>query len=235
LSQFETSLDNNISNNNMTIARPLSQPLVQQLADCQDLRNIGSTHSQQDARKTVRKSPNDHQENKSVWFPPEDRISSTILIESSNELQLDMKNELWWTSDELKESSGERKNLIKQFVQEKLEPHQNQENQEQKNETVNKKLSALYKDCSCMNVVQVLRSKSNKQLLIEIAEMRGLEAKFCRSISENRRRHALTILSVAGALEITEDSLSRRSAQSSRPSQILARVLAQVDANECKQ
>ena len=86
-----------------------------------------------------------------------------------------------------------------------------------------------------MNVTQVLRSKANKQLLIEIADMRGLEAKFCRSISENRRRHAQSVLSMAGALEISEDFLSMRSAQSSRPSQILARVLAQVDANECRQ
>ena len=219
----------------MTIARPLSRPLVYKHDDCQDLRDIGSTHSQQDARKTVRKSPYDHHENKSVRFPPEEQISSTILIESSNELQLDMKNELWWTTDEQRESSNERKDLIKQFVKEKLELQQNQQKQEQNGETVDKKLSTLYKDCCCMNVTQVLRSKANKQLLMEIADMRGLEAKFCRSISENRRRHAQSVLSMAGTLEISEDFLSMRSAQSSRPSQILARVLAQVDANECRQ
>jgi hypothetical protein len=220
----------------MTISRRLSPQLAHVSADSilvVDSLSSGSTHSQQDCRKHVVVKSSSMKRSKSVQFAAQEAFSTTKLIESADDFSLDTRRELWWTSEELKEFSKERKDLVKQFVAD-----QQEQRQQEDDATVDKKIAALYKHCSSLNVSQVLRSKANKQLLVDMADVRGLEGKLSRSISRHRKQHVQSILSMVGQQQQQQgDSgqflLSAKAAQSSRTSQILARVLALADAKQC--
>mmetsp|Transcript_83610 Transcript_83610/g.125381 ORF Transcript_83610/g.125381 Transcript_83610/m.125381 type:complete len:216 (-) Transcript_83610:151-798(-) len=213
----------------MPISRRLTPQMVSLLsADLDAGLSSGSTHSQQDCRRAPAKNVS-MKKRKSVQFPSGDSLS-TLEADAAYELSEDIKNELWWSPEEVKDSNRERKSLVKQFVAGAAQS----DDGEGDHSEVEKKIVELYKSCSSMSVSQVLRSKSNKQFLSEVASsdgLRGLEVKLCRTVARHRRQHVQSMLSVIGSGD--DELLSGKSMQSSRTSQILARVLAQVDAREC--
>jgi hypothetical protein len=227
----------------MTISQHFSPQVVLVSTDSTDSLNIGSTHSQQRTRKHAKSSSSSARcssatkSTKAVRFAAHESFSTTTLIECADDFSNETRRELWWTPQELKSHSDERKAFVKKFV---ADQDQKQQDDDGQNDSVDKKVAALYKQCSSFNVSQLLRYKANKQFVVDMASVRGLEAKLSRSIRQHRKQHVQTILSLVEKQHLQEDSrsgeflLAAISADSSRKSQILARVLAQVDAKACK-
>jgi hypothetical protein len=163
---------------------------------------------------------------KRVQFGAENEYYSTkeTLIEPVYELCDEIKTNLWWSPEEQEENGKERKNLLKQFVA----------FQEDDADT---SFTALHTNCASMNFSQVMRSKATKQYLVDVANtdgLRGLEARLSKGISRRWKEHVFSLLSVERKLGggASADILSATSSQSSQTSQILARVLTQIDARE---
>jgi hypothetical protein len=138
-------------------------------------------------------------------------------IEPSHELRDEIKSDIWWSAEEIRSKSLERKRLAKAFRKELEEG-----------------FCALYKNCESLSFSQVMRTKTAKQLLFEATdadERRGLEMGLSIQVLKKRKQHVLWILSIKeeGA---PDEILSAASAKSSRASQMLARVLAQLDKVE---
>eukprot|EP00339_Tiarina_fusa_P018737 CAMPEP_0117081910 /NCGR_PEP_ID=MMETSP0472-20121206/57711_1 /TAXON_ID=693140 ORGANISM="Tiarina fusus, Strain LIS" /NCGR_SAMPLE_ID=MMETSP0472 /ASSEMBLY_ACC=CAM_ASM_000603 /LENGTH=190 /DNA_ID=CAMNT_0004809993 /DNA_START=56 /DNA_END=628 /DNA_ORIENTATION=+ len=139
------------------------------------------------------------------------------------ELSDSIRANVWYTADEKNARGQECRDLVKDYRASSNNPSE-----------IDQDFSTLYKDCSSLSATQVLRTKVVRNTLSEMAHsdgLRGLEVKLAKTMSQHRKQHIQTMLSIKeqGA---SEEVLAGSSAQSSRASQILARVLAQIDARE---
>jgi hypothetical protein len=143
--------------------------------------------------------------------------------EAPFDLSDSIKERVWWTNEEKDARGQECKALVKDF-------------RENGASEIDQEFITLYKDCSFLSPTQVLRTKVARQTLSEVAQkegLRGLEVKLARSMSQRRKHHIQSMLSIKeqGA---SDEILAGSSAQSSRASQIFARVVAHIDAREAR-
>jgi hypothetical protein len=175
--------------------------------------------NEQNARDAIRLRKKECPKKKRVEFAMTTRNLSiqAQFIESSHELCDEIKSDLWWSAEEIRSKSLERKRLARDLRKETEEG-----------------FCAVYKNCQSLCFSQVMRTKAAKQMLFEatgVDERRGLEMSLSKHAMRKRKHHVLSILSMKGE-GAPDEILSAASAQSSRASQIIARVLAQLDKIE---
>jgi hypothetical protein len=214
-----------IPQHNMTTTRRLSPQQVRVHGTGQELKknvDARSQHRCHTARANTQSNTSKKMKKSVQFAATDDSVSTAKYIESPSSFELsdDVKKELWWTREEISDNSNDRKDLVEQFVAKKQDK--------------DKRFVELCRSCASMNVSQVLRSKVNKQLLSDMAGVRGLEFLIFRARTLYRRQHVVSVLSEIGRQDEGDQFVTIKSAQSSRTSQILARAIAQLDAREYK-
>jgi hypothetical protein len=159
------------------------------------------------------------------------------LIEPCHELSEKMIVDCWWTPEELQENGLERKEVIEIYH---IRMQQIKEDNKEGKHEVDTGFNDFLKSCSSsLSFSQVMRTKATNELLFAISKvqgLRGLEPKLF-PIRQLRKLHIHTLIctqTAGGGGALDEELLSATSQQSSRASQILARVFAQLDMREAR-
>lgn len=193
--------------------------------------STSSRSSTSSSKKSVRFSEEDMT---GEWDTEASAQQAVLSVEYSDsclkELTMDDIRSIWWTKDELEGNRSRQRELIREF--QTYHPDYREQ------------LQNLYRDCSSLTITQVLRRKSAEGIIQQKdIYIRGLESKLSKVSVSYRRRHVKKVLDLQhqGGIphehsdicrhgKSTEEFLSENSIKNSRPCQMIARLLACVDA-----